>query len=276
MTFTAPGQTGFAGQQLIVEADTTNRLAGAKLLKPDGARFLFDANGDLVKILDRYGNTVAIERDPSSQRILRIFDPSTDKGIDFTYDAQGHITQATGLLGQTVSYEYDPNGYLVRITDPADQSIQLAYDEQGQITAATDARGIQVLENDYTPDGFVKRQKTGDGGIIRFAYPAETIRRVTDANGHTLEYRYHASGLFAGLKTPLNQEYGTAYSAALFHSSSGARTMTHTDPLGRTSIARLNALNQPVRVTDAAGQVVTLTYEPTFKQLASITDPLAG
>lgn len=71
------------------------------MLSGNGEKFYFNAAGHLIRIADRYNNQVIVLRDDTTQRITRVQDPSTNKGIDFTYDANGHITQATGLLGQT-------------------------------------------------------------------------------------------------------------------------------------------------------------------------------
>lgn len=274
LEFTSPGSTGFAGERITVQKNAQNHMLGAQLHKPNGDKWFFNAAGKLIKMQDRNGNALEITRD-SDQKVIRIADPSTGKGIDFVYNGNGHITQATGLAGQTVSYAYDDQGRLISLSDPAGQSVHFEYDADGQITKTTDARGTDVVTNTYNTDGRVTHQVLGDGSTVDFEYPDDSRRIVTDGIGHKLERRYRPeSGHFTGYKTELNQEYTTTYSPALFDNSGGPRTVTNTDPLGRMSVTELNERNQPVRITDAASRVTEFTYEPNFHLLATIKDPL--
>jgi RHS repeat-associated protein len=273
LTFTAPDKTGFADSVITVQVDAQNQPTGAVLQQSNGQQFFFDAHGDLIRIQDRHGNSVVVARD-GNRRAMRIEDPSTHRGVDFTYDASGHVTQATGVAGQTVQYTYDGQGRLTGATDAAGKIMQYAYDVQNRIIQVTDRRGTPTVQNTYDADGKVSVQAHGDGSQTQLAYPDETTRMVTDENGHTWEHRFESHGLVTSLKSPLNQVYGTVYSPALFDNSGGVRTVTTTDPQGRMTVTELNALNQPVKSTDAAGRITSFTYEPNFHLLASIQDPL--
>lgn len=273
LQFTSIGQFGFAGNVIAVQKDGAGLLIGAILSKPNGDKFRFDSYGDLVQITDHNNNTVEIARD-TNHKIVRVQDPSTNKGIDLAYDSNGHITQATGLSGQVITYQYDAQGRLTSVTDPLSQIVNLTYDNDGQITTVTDTRGTQMVQNTYNPDGRVTHQVLGDNSTVDIAYPSDTTRQVTDGNSHVMEHRFEGHGLFTGYKTPLNQEYSTAYSPGLFDNSGGARTITSTDPQGRMVTTDLNQFNQPVRITDAAGRVSEMTYEPTFQLLSTIKDAL--
>jgi RHS repeat-associated protein len=273
LNFTAPGQTGFADTVISLQKDNQNVMTGATFSNADGMTLLFDADGYLSRMQERHGNAVTVTRN-SAHRITRLEDPSTSKGIDFTYDANGHIIQATGLASQTINYTYDDQGRLVTVTDPNGQSTQYAYDDQHRITGVTDRRGTQQVVNTYLPNGYVSKQVHGDGSEILLEYPDATSAKVTDGNGHIREHRFDSHGLVTALRSPLGNEYQTSYSPAMFDNSGGPRTVTSTDPLGRQSVTELNDLNQPVKITDAAGRVTTFTYEPTFHLLSTITDPL--
>jgi RHS repeat-associated protein len=273
LVFTAPDKTGFADSQITVQTDSQNRMTGAILRKSNGNQFLYDAAGYLASIQDRNGNAVSIMRNGNHQ-LTRLEDPSTQKGIDLVYDASGHATQATGLNGQTISYIYDEQGRLIRITDPLGQSISFTYDDKNQVISTTDARGTQLVQNTYSSEGRVTDQTLGDGSTMHIDYPNDTTRKVTDGTGDVMEHHYDSHGLFTGYKTPLNQTYTTTYSPALFDTSGGARTITNTDPQGRTVVTELNQRNQPVRVTDQAGRVTEMAYEPNFSLLSTIKDPL--
>lgn len=273
LQFTATGQTGFAGVVITVQKNAAGNMLGAVLSKSNGDKFLFNVTGDLSSIQDRKGNTVSINRD-ATRRITRLADPSTNKGIDFTYDSSGHITQVSGLSGQIITYQYDGQGRLASVTDSLNHTASFTYDNNGQIIVATDARGTQMVQNTYNTDGRVTHQILGDGSTMDIAYPSDTVRRVTDGNGHVREHRYESHGLFTGLKTPLNQEYTKTYSPAFFDNSAGPRTITSIDPLGRQSTTEFNSFNQPVRIMDAAGRTTEFTYEPIFHLLSTIKDPL--
>ena len=273
LTFTAPDTTGFADSKIMVQTDSQGKMTGAKLLKTNGDQFVFDADGYLSQIQDRNQNAVSMTRD-SAHLITRIEDPSTHKGIDLAYDGNQHVTQVTGLAGQTIHYTYDVQGRLISITDPAGHSVSFTYDANGQILTSTDARGNQVAQNTYNNDGRVTDQVMADGSTMHLEYPDATTRKITDGNGHVREHHFESHGLFTGIKTPLNQTYTTTYSPALFDTSGGARIITNTDPQGRTVVTELNNRNQPIRITDQAGRVTEMTYEPTFNLLATIKDPL--
>jgi RHS repeat-associated protein len=274
LQFTAPSAPAFAGDQISVETDAGGRLTGAVLLLPDGDRFVFDPNGDLVRIEDRNGNAVTVIRDASTHKIMRLEDPSTQKGIDFTYNDAGLVTQVVATGGQQVSYAYDNAGRLITITDTLGQTVQFGYDDAGRLATVTDPRQIQTLTNTYDADGRVVEQTLGDGSRITIACLSETTRRVTDGSGRVIEYRYDPSGLFAGITTGLGHTYSVTYSPAIITGGAGERTITQTDPIGRTVVTTLNAFNQPVHVVDAAGRVFAFTYEPRFQRLASVQDPL--
>ena len=109
--------------------------------------------------------------------------------------------------------------------------------------------------------------------LLASEYLSETARRVTDGSGRVIEYRYDPSGLFAGITTGLGHAYNMTYSPAVIAGGDGERTVTRTDPLGRTVVTELNAFNQPVRLADAAGRVLEFTYEPNFQGLASVEGP---
>ena len=273
LAFTAPGKTGFAGNTITVQTDAQNKMTGAVLAKPNGDRFTFNAQGRLVRIEDRNANAVTVTRD-ADQRITRIADPSTSKGIDFTYDAQGHITQATGLLGQTITYGYDDEGRLVSITNPLGESLAFTYDGSHRIVKVTDPRGVEVAENTYDAEGRVASQHLGDGSDMSLVYEGENVRKVVDGNGDAMEHRYNDQGMITALKSPMGREALTSYSPALLTDEAGPRTVTDTDPLNRQTVTELNAFNQPVRITDPAGRVTEFTYEPNFKLLSTIKDPL--
>ncbi|WP_334188076.1 RHS repeat-associated core domain-containing protein [Noviherbaspirillum sp.] len=275
LEFTAFDKTGFAGDRIVVRANAQGAMEGAEMRQPGGNRFLFDAQGKLMRIEDRNGNAVQIILDTATQKIARIFDPSTGKGIDLIYNAQGFISKAIGLQDQSVSYEYDEIGRLIGVTDSLKQTTRMVYDARGQLVTMTDARGTVALTNVYDPDTrVVTGQILGDGSVIQIEYPDELTRRVTDGNGNTTVYRYDPSGLFAGITTGLGQTYMVSYSPAMFDNSGGPRIITRTDPAGRTSVAHLNHFNQLVRAVDAAGRTAEFAYEPRFQLMSSTKDPL--
>ena len=166
LQFTPLGAPGFAGDQITVETNAEGRMTRALLLRSNGDRFVFDANGDLVRIEDRNGNAVVVVRDASTRRILRLEDPSRQKGIDLTYNENGFVTRVMATGGQHVSYAYDSDGRLVAIANALGQTTKFGYDSAGRLATITDPRGITVLTNTYDTDDRVTEQILSDGSRL--------------------------------------------------------------------------------------------------------------
>lgn len=176
----------------------------------------------LISITDRYGNTVTINRDPSTtnghfNRATSIVSPN-GRSISFTYDSFNHVTQAANNGGQTVNYAYDSYGHLVAVADanaaacvtsnPSNWTTacpvtSYTYDHQHRMLTVTDPKGILYLTNQYDGTSFrVHQQTLADGSTFIFTW---TIANQTQ--GHIYIAGSGGGGGPAGIQ--LNRYCGT-------------------------------------------------------------------
>jgi YD repeat-containing protein len=102
----------------------------------------------LAGIIDRYGNTITIDRnwDGVNCTINRITSPN-GRYIDFLSDTSNRIIKATDNSGRFVQYSYDGSGRLATVTDVNGGVTTFTYNDQAQMTSIQDARGIVSLVN---------------------------------------------------------------------------------------------------------------------------------
>ena len=234
----------------------------------------------LSAVQDRYGNRLTITRD-SSFRMTRVTSPN-GRWIDFSYsDTSKRIAQATDNIGRTLSYIYDANGRLWKVTDAKGGITEYTYDSSDRMLTIKDPRSIVFLTNEYDANGRVIRQTQADAGVYQFAYALDgsgkvTQTDVTDPRGFIRRTTFNSSGYkltdtFA-FGRPEQQTY-------TFERQVGSNFVLHViDPLNRKTVttydAQGNATSQ-TRLADTPGAVTTsITYEPAYNQLASVTDPL--
>ncbi|WP_217592099.1 S-layer homology domain-containing protein [Cohnella sp. GbtcB17] len=149
-----------AGDQ--THAQTTDALTGAVLTKLD-----YDEEGRLVRVTDRSGNEMSIERDSAGKPLAII--GAGGQRTELTTDEQGRLVAVTSPAGETYRMTYDAGGLLQTFVDPLEQTSTYAYDEDGLlIRAENGAGGVQTLS----------RADTADGTIVTF----------TDAEGRATVY----------------------------------------------------------------------------------------
>jgi RHS repeat-associated protein len=233
----------------------------------------------LLRMRDRFGNTLTATREPSGA-LTRITTPH-GRWVAFTYDASYRITQAQDNAGRTVSYTYDSDGRLWKVTDAAGGVTEYTYDSAHRMLTIKDPRGIVFLTNEYDANDRTIRQTQADGTTFEIAYTVDgagkvTQADVTDPRGFVERYTFNADGYplthVRALGQPEQQtttyerEAGTNFVAAVI------------DPLGRRTAFTYDANRNVTSVTRLAGTpdavTTTYTYELTFNQMTSVTDPL--
>ncbi len=271
---------------------TRNLDGTAQIRLKDGTQKLFDANGFLVAIKDRNGNTVTIMRDGSG-RISQIQEPA-GRAITFQYDGVNRITQITDPIGRTVQYAYDGAGRLAQVTNPEGGITSYTYDSADRMLTVTDARGITYLTNQYDAAGRVVRQTQADTGVWNLAYTltggrvTQTI--ITDPRGNPTIHRFNAQGgevepvdafgqptrrtfdfatnLLTEIRDPLNRLTKLTYDL-------NGNVTSLLDPQGNASLLEYEpTFNRVTKITDALNQLTRFTYDPANGNLLSTIDPL--
>jgi RHS repeat-associated protein len=161
--------------------------SGWVLRRKDGMKFFFpEATAAtnpgimaLIKIQDRYGNVVEIDRDASGN-VTKVSSPN-GRYITFQSDTSNRITQAKDSIGRTVSYAYDTSGRLSTVTDANSGVTTYTYDSNNNMLTVQDPRGITYLTNQFDSDGRVTQQTLADGGTYQFAWTPTTTTALTYA-----------------------------------------------------------------------------------------------
>jgi RHS repeat-associated protein len=266
---------------------------GWNLKLVDGTTFVFP-NSDtatraeeaaITAIVDRFGNRVDITRATTNTygnlvgNIVKITGTGGAR-FDFTYDPSNRITQVKDNIGRTVGYQYDGTGRLWKVTDETGHVTEYSYDAAGRMRTVKDARGIVYLTNSYDSNGRVSQQVMGDGGTYQFAYTLNagkvTQTDVTDPRGVVRRVTFNAAGYWVGEMRAVGRPEQQVES--LERDASTSFTTAVVDALNRRTAFQYTPTGQVSSVTRLAGTpdavTTTIGYDPTYAQLASVTDPL--
>src|SRR5262249_7548800 len=99
---------------------------------PEGRVLTIDKTAGVQSLRDLNGNTLTFGLNGISH--------SSGKGIAFTRDAQGRITQLTDPNGNSQTYVYDGNGDLASHTDPAGNVTHFLYNYSHGLIEIQDPR----------------------------------------------------------------------------------------------------------------------------------------
>lgn len=271
--------------------------------------------GALIGIIDRYGNTVTISRDTSSN-LSKITTPS-GRWIQLTYDSSNRVTQAQDNIGRTVSYTYSTAGDLTSVTDAAGGVWNYTYDSSHEMLTIEDPRSIVYLTNQYDSNGRVTKQTQADSTYYQFSYTltsnteapfaweASSSYTGPGAGQAVMEWRA-CSGCYEGYPPEISQVdvtdprgyvrevqfgstgYQTSDERAKGQPEQQTTTYTYypdnllesmTDPLGRTTAYTYDVNGNPTQIVQLSGTsspvTTTMTYTTTYNELATLTDPLS-
>lgn len=274
-----PDGTYSNGNYPFLSGTTLTRLPDGRtqLRARDGSLQIFNSTGWLVEERDRNNNRILINRDPATNRITEVVDPS---GRVFTFDSfrfSGSIyliSSITDPIGRKVQYGYDGGGRLITVTNPAGGVTTYTYDANNRMVSIKNPRGITEVTNEYDSAGRVIRQTHADGGIYTFRYTLAgntiTQTELTDPNGNTTTYRFNGRQYVTRVVDALGQmnRYDLDF-------ATNQCTVIH-DPLERTTRFTYDLNGNRTSVIDPAGNLTLMEYEPVFNQLTKLTDPLGN
>jgi YD repeat-containing protein len=97
-----------------------------------------------------------------------------------------------------MQYDYDTDGHMIQATDSDGNVESYTYDEKGQMLTAAHGNEKPFLTNQYFVDGYIKSQTMGDGQSFTYAYfrddSAIRENQITDPNGLETYVRYDRYG----------------------------------------------------------------------------------
>jgi len=240
-----------------------------QLTLPDGRVLVINRQKGLQGMTDLNGNKLTVSASGITQS------PS-GKGVSFTRDGLGRITQITDPASHTIQYTYTASGDLASVKDLVGNTTTFTYDTNHGLLTIVDPRGVQPIKNVYDSSGRLIQHIDAFGNTINYANDPNTRQEtVTDRLGNVTVNEYDASGNIVkvtdaagGVTTrtydsrnnllsetnPLGQTRSYAYDA-------NDNRLTEADPLGNTTSYTYNSRNQVLTVIDPLGRVTTNAYD---------------
>jgi YD repeat-containing protein len=255
--------------------------SGWDLRLKNGTVYVFGRHsGLLLGITDRFGNKISISRTIGENGDITQITSPNDRWVQFTYDTN-RITRVTDHTGRSVNYTYDASGRLSTVTDPNGGITRYTYDASHRMLTLQDPRDIVFLTNEYDANGRVKKQTQADNTTFQFSYTTDANGKViqtdvTDTRGATRRVTFNSNGypLSDGHAIGLPEEQAITY----VRETGSELLLSATDALNRKTAYTYDAMgniSSMTRLADTPDTVTsTFTYEPTFNQVTSITDPL--
>jgi len=272
---------------------------------PDADSFL---HSKLQEVRDRFGNRLTISREAITGRAQRITSPS-GQWVQFAY--QGDVvTTVTDSVGRQVTYGYlgDGSNRLASVTDVGggvttytwegltDRIGTVRSPRQNAECPLPGCQELPFLTNEYYQSGpeagLVKKQTFADGTTYQFAYSFDTSGNViaTDVanrRGFLRHVVFNAAGYVVSdtraVGRPEEQTVAAARNPAVHPDSNLVTAITDSLVIPGVGTNRRTEFNYAddgsvtqVRelANTAAPIATTFTYEPSFQQLARVTDPL--
>ncbi len=239
-----------------------------------GGRVVFDAEGRMVRRVDRYGNGVEVVYDPVEvDRILRVHDAQdATRELTYAYNADGRLAGVSDWTGRAWGYEYytPADGAaldgLLRLAEAPDEPDD-AFDLGGAGDADAEAAVGYTYYTDDVRAGLLRTVVNPNGDATEFTYYAN--RRgfeVKLADGHTQSLNYN---LFRN-RTAYTDERG--HTTHYTHDADG--NVVQTLYADRTTVESEWQDGLRVAVTGKLGQITRLTYDTATGNVLTQTDPL--
>ena len=243
-------------------AQVTQGAGGFTLSFEEGSAEQFDANGKLLSLADRNGNTTSLTY-ATNGFVTSVTDPF-GRQLNLTTDTNGQITSIADTTGTIATYTYGGGHELLSVTYADNSAYHFSYDGSYRLLSVTDALSNVVEAHAYDSQGRATTSEV-QGGLEHYSlsYVSETETDVTDSLGHVTKYTFDK---IKG-RTVLTKVEGVCSCGS--GGGSQVQTWTYddklnltskTDALGHARSYTYDANGNPLTVTDASG-TVTYTYD---------------
>jgi len=281
--------TDSSGQWIDLSYNASGRITTLTNSLGQTANYTYDANNlYLLSVTNYDGYTTNYTYNTSSgsagsNALLTIANPDGTVQ-DFSYDAEGRLSQAslggaqaiqysygsggavtaTDADGNATTYSYDYRGLVAQVVDPLGHTVLYTYDNNGDLLAVTDPAG-QASTYQYNSQGEMTQSVNTDSAVTKFTYgPLDTLTSVQDPNSNITQYKYDANG---DLLSTLYAD-GTVESNAY---NPIGELLQSTDGDGNVINNTYNAAGQLLSKTYSDGSQVDYTYD-SFANLTSVID----
>jgi YD repeat-containing protein len=193
--------------------DNLGRLATVNNAAGQHKRTVYDANDRVLELTDANGVTVTNTYDALGRLLTRRY---ADSGVEaygyianvagptsytnqlgcvtlYAYDALGRKTNEVFVGLATNSFGYNAAGDLLTLRDGKNQVTTWAYNTEGLVTHKWDARGTNILQYLYDPNGRLTNRWSAAKGNTRYLYdPLGNLTNVDYAVSADLRFQYDA------------------------------------------------------------------------------------
>ncbi len=253
----------------------TKTATGYTLREKDGTIYTFDLNGNLVSIKDRNNNQISISyADIGGIQRPQSATDASGRQIIFEYGLNGKISKITYPASEApgyrqINYLYDGSN-LIEVDFPSGcKKIYTYYPLTGNLHTYTDSNNQTTTYNYYYSDK-VSEEIDPDNQLTAFFYSADSTDVVNSRNEYT-------TYTFGGADSLLISTVDTLYQEEINTWDDNHNLISFQDKLGRLTNYEYDAQGNRTKITkhiNGLSDVVTnFTYEPTFNQVTSITDP---
>jgi len=262
-TPTAGGYT----PQFGIYSTLIKTAGGHELREKNGITYTFDEQGNLIKIMDKCGNQLALTRDVEG-KLISVQD-NVGRALSFEY-TNNRINKVTDPAGRQFifTYSYDPQDMLIGVTDPAGKSTVYTYSSDHNLLTQTDPNDNLTMWLYYDQDRVYKRIGAG-AGELTLKYNTQDMKTTfIDSLGKTTLFYYNTLGVVTKEIDPFGNQIQSTYDSNL-------NLTAKTDKNNQMTNMDYDSMGNTLSITDPKANTTYFSYEPTNNQVTSITDPLS-
>lgn len=194
--------------------------------------FLYNENGDVIKVIDPVGTETIIEYDSKGKPEKLVVDGKLKVKNEYSIFGERLIVTEDGL-GRKTFFRHDKNGNVCEIMNAEGSITSFSFDERDNVVEVCDERGGKQT------------------------YEWDAINRLTgtiDANGNARQITYDDDSNITAVVQPDK-------SSITFEYDKLGRMIKETAPNGAETTYKYNCLGFPSEKTDPLGRITTYTYD---------------
>jgi RHS repeat-associated protein len=251
------------------ETLTTLSNGSFALIELNGLTYHFSTTGVLTSISEPRGNTLTMGYNSGN---LTSVTHSNGESIELNYNGNNRISQIIDYTNRTTYYQYDASGnYLTQVTGPGGLITQYTNNQLPGTPSDHSLSSITFPDNthlyfQYDSLGRLSQQyQDGGVGLIQYAYISPGTITVSDNQGNQSVFYLGNQGQLLQTQNPLNQTIQYNYDQYL-------NLASIVNPANNYTFFGYNLQGLTNGELDPSGNVINLSYTPTFNELSTLQD----
>ncbi len=258
--------------------DSENRVT--EQTDPSGATIKWEYEPFATKITNEATGSVTLDEYTSEYQLSAIthgYGTEHATTESWTYNEHGEPLTHTDGNGYTTTYEYNAAGDKTTETDPEGHETKWAYNSHHQVTSETSPSGEKTtIEYDEhgNPIKVSRPAPEEKTQITKYEYNGHgEMTAMIDPLEHKWSYGYDEAGNRTSETDPEGDKTTWGYNEDSQQTSevAPAGNVEGAEPSKYTTSTELNALGEPVKITQPEGQETLYAYNPDGDQ-TSVTD----